>query len=48
MDIINNSAQHLSSTIDDLGTFLVMKRKITTFDVNIPLEKVLYFNALEN
>ncbi len=42
MDIINNSAQHLSSTIDDFRNFFSNEKEVTTFDVNIPLEKVLY------
>ena len=42
MDIINNSAQHLSSTIDDFRNFFNNDKLITTFDINVPIEKVLY------
>ena len=42
MDIINNSAQHLSNTIDDFRNFFNNDKEISTFDINIPIEKVLY------
>lgn len=42
MDIINNSAQHLSSTIDDFRNFFSNEKDISTFDINSPIEKVLY------
>ncbi|MDD2895707.1 MAG: transporter substrate-binding domain-containing protein [Aliarcobacter sp.] len=42
MDIINNSAQHLSSTIDDFRNFFNNDKQTTTFDINVPIEKVLY------
>jgi signal transduction histidine kinase len=42
MNIINNSAQHLSNTIDDFRNFFNQDKQITTFDINVPIEKVLY------
>ncbi|MDD2888826.1 MAG: transporter substrate-binding domain-containing protein [Aliarcobacter sp.] len=42
MDIINNSAQHLSSTIDDFRNFFNNDKQTTTFDINVPIEKVIY------
>lgn len=42
MDIINNSAQHLSSTIDDFRNFFSNEKEASFFDINIPIEKVLY------
>ena len=42
MNIINNSAQHLSNTIDDFRNFFNNDKQITTFDINVPIEKVLY------
>ncbi len=42
MDIINNSAQHLSNTIDDFRNFFNNDKQTTTFDINVPIEKVLY------
>ncbi len=42
MNIINNSAQHLSNTIDDFRNFFSNEKEVTTFDINIPLEKVFY------
>jgi signal transduction histidine kinase len=42
MDIINNSAQHLSDTIDDFRNFFTNEKEASTFDVNIPIDKVLY------
>ncbi len=42
MDIINNSAQHLSNTIDDFRNFFSNEKKASFFDVNTPIEKVLY------
>ena len=42
MDIINNSAQHLSNTIDDFRNFFSNEKEASFFDINIPIEKVLY------
>ncbi|MFA6740038.1 MAG: transporter substrate-binding domain-containing protein [Arcobacteraceae bacterium] len=42
MDIINNSAQHLSNTIDDFRNFFSNEKESSFFDINIPIEKVLY------
>ena len=42
MDIINNTAQHLSNTINDFRNFFNNEKETTTFDINIPFEKVLY------
>jgi hypothetical protein len=39
MNIINNSAQHLSNTIDDFRNFFNQDKQITTFDINVPIEK---------
>jgi signal transduction histidine kinase len=42
MNIINNSAQHLSDTIDDFRNFFTNEKEASSFDVNIPIDKVLY------
>ncbi len=42
MNIINNSAQHLSNTIDDFRNFFSTEKEMSSFEINIPLEKVLY------
>ena len=42
MDIINNSAQHLSNTIDDFRNFFSNEKEASFFDVNTPIDKVLY------
>ncbi len=42
MDIINNSSQHLSNTIDDFRNFFNNDKELISFDINIPIEKVLY------
>jgi signal transduction histidine kinase len=42
MNIINNSAQHLSDTIDDFRNFFTNEKEVSTFDANIPIDKVLY------
>ena len=42
MNIINNSSQHLSNTIDDFRNFFNNDKEVVLFDLNIPIEKVLY------
>jgi signal transduction histidine kinase len=42
MDIINNSSQHLSQTIDDFRSFFNNDNKAINFNINIPIDKVLY------
>ena len=42
MDIINDSSQHLSQTIDDFRNFFNNDNEEVDFDVNVPIEKVLY------
>jgi signal transduction histidine kinase len=42
MNIINDSSQHLSATIDDFRNFFNNDKTATTFDINIPINKVLY------
>ncbi|MDZ7818888.1 MAG: transporter substrate-binding domain-containing protein [Aliarcobacter sp.] len=42
MNVINNSSQHLSNTIDDFRNFFSNNKEIVSFDVNVPIEKVLY------
>ena len=42
MNIINNSSQHLSNTIDDFRNFFNNDKEVVLFDINIPIEKVLY------
>ena len=42
MNIINNSAQHLSNTIDDFRNFFSTEKEMSLFEINMPLEKVLY------
>uniref|UniRef100_UPI0040472B4D transporter substrate-binding domain-containing protein n=1 Tax=Aliarcobacter sp. TaxID=2321116 RepID=UPI0040472B4D len=42
MEIINKSSQHLSSTIDDFRNFFSDEKEIVSFNINIPIEKVLY------
>ena len=42
MNLINNSAQHLSNTIDDFRNFFNNEKEVVSFDVNVPIEKVLY------
>ncbi|MGB5793436.1 transporter substrate-binding domain-containing protein, partial [Poseidonibacter sp.] len=41
MDSINNSAQHLSATIDDFRTFFHQDKEEKSFKVKIPIEKTL-------
>ena len=41
MSIINNSSQHLSNTIDDFRNFFSADKEITSFNLNMPIEKVL-------
>jgi signal transduction histidine kinase len=42
MNIINNSSQHLSNTIDDFRNFFSTDKEVVLFDIDIPIEKVLY------
>ena len=42
IDIINNSAQHLSTTIDDFRNFFNNDKEVSSFDINLPIERVLY------
>jgi signal transduction histidine kinase len=42
MNIINNSSQHLSNTIDDFRNFFNTDKEVVLFDIDIPIEKVLY------
>ena len=42
MNIINNSSQHLSNTIDDFRNFFNNDKEVVLFDITIPIEKVLY------
>jgi signal transduction histidine kinase len=42
MDLINHSAQHLSNTIDDFRNFFNNDKNISNFNINEPIEKVLY------
>ena len=42
MEIINSSAQHLSNTIDDFRNFFSNEKEASFFDVNTPIDKVLY------
>ncbi|MBU0925697.1 transporter substrate-binding domain-containing protein [bacterium] len=42
MNIINNSSQHLSNTIDDFRNFFSNDKEVALFDIDIPIEKVLY------
>jgi signal transduction histidine kinase len=42
MDTINNSSQHLSNTIDAFRNFFSKEKEISPFDINDPIEKVLY------
>ncbi len=46
MDIINNSSQHLSNTIDDFRNFFSADKELTSFDLNDPMNKVL--NLIES
>lgn len=41
MNIINNSSQHLSTTIDDFRNFFNNDKDISTFNINVPIDKVL-------
>ena len=41
MDMINNSTQHLSTTIDDFRNFFNNDKNASTFNINKPIEKVL-------
>ena len=41
MEIINNSSQHLSNTIDDFRNFLVMTKRLSLFNVNEAIDKAL-------
>lgn len=41
MEIINNSSQHLSSTIDDFRNFFSSDKELVSFGLNDPIEKVL-------
>ncbi len=42
MDLINQSAQHLSNTIDDFRNFFNNDKNVSNFNINKPIEKVLY------
>jgi signal transduction histidine kinase/ABC-type amino acid transport substrate-binding protein len=42
INIINNSSQHLSQTIDDFRSFFNNDKEAVNFNVNVPIEKVLY------
>ncbi len=42
LDIINNSSQHLSNTIDDFRNFFSSDKEMSSFDITVPIEKVLY------
>ena len=42
MDMINNSTQHLSTTIDDFRNFFNNDKNVSNFNINEPIEKVLY------
>ena len=42
MNIINNSSQHLSNTIDDFRNFFNNDKEVVLFNIDIPIEKVLY------
>jgi len=42
MDMINHSTQHLSNTIDDFRNFFNHDKEISSFDINLPIDKVLY------
>ena len=46
MDIINNSSQHLSNTIDDFRNFFNNDKELTSFDLNEPMNKVI--NLIES
>lgn len=41
MEIINNSSQHLSTTIDDFRNFFSNDKQISSFNINSPIDKVL-------
>jgi signal transduction histidine kinase len=41
MDMINNSTQHLSTTIDDFRNFFNNDKDVSNFNINQPIEKVL-------
>ena len=42
MKMINSSSQYLSSTIDDFRNFFNTEKENTKFNINTPIEKVLY------
>ncbi|BAK72172.1 transporter substrate-binding domain-containing protein [Arcobacter sp. L] len=42
MDIINNSSQHLSNTIDDFRNFFSNDKEVSSFNINTPIDKVIY------
>jgi signal transduction histidine kinase len=42
MDIINNSSQHLSNTIDDFRNFFNNDKEVSSFNINTPIDKVIY------
>jgi signal transduction histidine kinase len=42
MNIINNSSQHLSKTIDDFRNFFNNDKEVVAFNIDIPIDKVLY------
>lgn len=42
VDIIKNSTLHLSNTIDDFRNFFSNDKELTSFDINVPIDKVIY------
>ena len=42
VNIINNSTQHLSNTIDDFRNFFNNDKELTRFNINNPIDKVIY------
>ena len=50
METINNSSQYLSNTIDDFRNFFSKDKELSSFNINTPINKVLYLlkNKLNN
>jgi signal transduction histidine kinase len=50
METINNSSQYLSNTIDDFRNFFSKDKEVSSFNINTPIDKVLYLlkNKLNN
>ena len=50
METINNSSQYLSNTIDDFRNFFSKDKEVSFFNINSPINKVLYLlkNKLNN